>query len=75
MPMEIGPRFPVAALMVLVSITAWPGRVQCGFDPLQQMLDASITDVIRQHGRDIFVAKGKMGALGHDDGVTMEMKR
>lgn len=56
-PMEIGLRFSAAALMVLVSITAWP--VQCSFDPLQQMQDATITDVVRQHGRDIFVAKGK----------------
>lgn len=57
-PMEIGVRFSVAALMVLISITAWPGPVECSFDPLQQMQDATITDVIRQHGRDIFIAKG-----------------
>lgn len=61
-PMEIGLRFSAAALVVLVSITAWPGYVQCGFDPLQQMQDATIADVIRQHGRDVFVAKGKYGA-------------
>lgn len=56
--MEIGLRFSTAALMVLVSITAWPRLVQCSFDPLQHMQDAIITDVVRQHGRDIFIAKG-----------------
>lgn len=59
MPMEIVQRFSAAALMVIISITAWPEYVQCSFDPLQQMQDATITDVVRQHGRDIFIAKGK----------------